>query len=100
MKDRRTLSLPGRWETASAVLGSIAEIVRFGLPEDYWDTYAASIRALTEEEIRQAAVDVIRPEALVWVIVGDRAKIEADIRELGFGEIVLLDADGNVVDES
>ncbi len=95
VKDRRTLSLPGRWETASAVLGSIAEIVRFGLPEDYWDTYADSIRALTEEEIRQAAVDVVHPEALVWVVVGDLAKIEAGIRELGFGEIVLLDADGN-----
>ena len=100
VKDRRTLSLPGRWETASAVLGSIGEIVRFGLPDDYWDTYAASIRALTEDEIRQAAVDVVRPEALVWVVVGDRAKIEADIRELGFGEIVLLDADGKVIDEA
>ena len=97
VKDRRTLSLPGRWETASAVLGSIAEIVRFGLPDDYWDTYAASIRALTEDEIRQAAVDVVRPEALVWVVVGDRAKIEAGIRELGLGEIVLLDADGNEI---
>ena len=97
VKARRTLSLPGRWETASAVLGSIAEIVRFGLPDDYWDTYAESIRGLTEEEIRQAAVDVLRPESLVWVVVGDRARIEADIRELGFGEIVLLDADGNEV---
>ena len=100
VKDRRTLSLPGRWETASAVLGSIGEIVRFGLPDDYWDTYAASIRALTEDEIRQAAVDVVRPEALVWVVVGDRAKIEDDIRELGFGAIVLLDADGNVIEGS
>ncbi|MCE2525907.1 MAG: insulinase family protein [Acidimicrobiia bacterium] len=95
VKDRRTLSLPGRWETASAVLGSLAEIVRFGLPDDYWDTYAGSIRALSEEEIRQAAVDVVHPEALVWVVVGDRAEIEAGIRELGFGDIVLLDADGN-----
>jgi len=27
-------------------------------------------------------------------VVGDRAKIEAGIRELNFGEIRLLDADG------
>ena len=100
VKDQRTLSLPGRWETASAVLGSLSEIVRFGLPDDYWDTYAGSVRALTEDEIRQAAVDVVRPEALVWVVVGDRAKIEDGVRALGFGEIVLLDADGNVVNES
>ena len=97
VKDRRTLSLPGRWETAWAVLGSIAEIVRFGLGDDYWDTYADDIRALTEEEIRQAAVDVVHPDGLVWVVVGDRSKVESEIRELGLGEVVVLDADGNVL---
>jgi zinc protease len=33
----------------------------------------------------------------VWVVVGDRAKIEAGVRELGFGEIRLIDAEGNPV---
>ena len=98
VKDKRTLSLPGRWETAWAVLGSISEIVRFGLPDDYWDTYTDAIRALTEEEIRQAAVDVVHADGLVWVVVGDRSKIESGIRELGLGEVVPLDADGNVLD--
>ena len=97
VKDRRTLSLPGRWETASAVLGSIVEIVRFGLPDDYWDTYADAVRALSEEEIHQAAVDVVYPEGLIWVVVGDRTRIEAGIRELDIGRIVPLDADGNVL---
>ena len=99
VKDRRTLSLPGRWETAGAVLGSIVEIVRFGLPDDYWDSYADSIRGIGDEEIRQAAVDVVNPPGLIWVVVGDRGRIEAGIRELGLGEIVSLDADGNVLEE-
>ena len=99
VKDRRTLSLPGRWETAGAVLGSIVEIVRFGLPDDYWDSYADGIRGIDDEEIRQAAVDVVNPPGLIWVVVGDRGRIEAGIRELGLGEIVSLDADGNVLDE-
>ena len=80
VKDRRTLSLPGRWETASAVLGSLSEIVRFGLPEDYWHTYADAVRSLSEAEIRQAAVDVVRPEGLIWIVVGDRSRIEEGIR--------------------
>jgi len=33
----------------------------------------------------------------VWVVVGDRAKIESGIRDLGWGDISFLDADGNVV---
>ncbi len=97
VKDQRTLSLPGRWETARAVVGSLSEIVRFKLPEDYWQNYADAVRGLSNAEIRQAAVDVVRPESLIWVVVGDRSRIEEGIRELGVGEVVLLDADGNPV---
>ena len=82
-------------ETASAVAGSLSEIVRFGLPEDYWHTYADAVRGLSEAEIQQAAVDAVRPEGLIWIVVGDRSRIEEGIRELGIGEVVVLDADGN-----
>ncbi len=98
VKDRRILSLPGRWETASAVVGSLSEIVRFGLSDDYWHTYADAVRRLSEAEIRRAAVEVVRPQRLIWVVVGDRNRIEADIRALRLGDIVALDADGNVLD--
>ena len=94
VKDERTLSLPGRWETAAAVLGAIGEIVRLGLPDDYWDTYADNVRGVTEAAVRQAAKEVVRPDALVWLIVGDRSRIEAEIRALNLGPLQLLNADG------
>ena len=90
-----TLSLPGRWETASAVLGDIAEIVTYDLPDDYWDSYADRVRSLSVEQVAKAAEAVVKPDRLLWVVVGDREKIEPRIRELGIGEITLLDADGN-----
>jgi len=31
------------------------------------------------------------------VIVGDRAKIEAGVKELGWGDVKYLDADGNPI---
>jgi zinc protease len=34
---------------------------------------------------------------VTWVIVGDRAQIEPKIRELGFTDIFVIDADGNVI---
>jgi zinc protease len=92
-----TLSLPGRWETASAVLEDIAEIVTYDLPDDYWDTYAGRVRNLSVEEVAEAARSVIKPDRLLWVIVGDRQAIEPRIRELQLGDITLLDADGNVI---
>jgi zinc protease len=95
-KDKNTLTLAGRWETANAVSNSLSEMVRFGLPDDYWNTYPDRVRGLSNDQIAGAATDVVQPDRMVWVVVGDRAKIEAGIRQLGYGEIILMDADGNI----
>jgi zinc protease len=33
---------------------------------------------------------------MIWVVVGDRAKIEAGVKELNLGEVRMMDADGKV----
>ena len=98
VKDSNTLSLPGRWETANAVLRDIGVIVAYDLPDDYWDTYVDNVRNLTLEQIAESAEDFIKPDNLVWVVVGDREIIEPRIRELELGEIIHLDADGNLLE--
>lgn len=92
-----TLTLPGSWETMNALGSSIGNIVRYGLDDRYYDTYAGKIRALKVGDMVPAAKVAIHPDKLVWVIVGDRAKIEAGIRALGLGEIRFIDADGKPV---
>jgi len=89
-----TLTLPGNWETMDAVQGSLEQLVTFGLDDHYYETYAQRVRALTIPDAAGAAQETIRPDHLVWVVVGDRSKIEPGIRELNFGEIRFLDADG------
>jgi len=95
-----TLTLPGSWETMGAVAGSIGEIVAFGLDDRYFDTYADRVRAQTAASVTSAAAKVVQPDRLVWVVVGDRAKIEGALRDLNLGEIHLVDADGNAVPTS
>jgi zinc protease len=92
-----TLSLPGSFETLNALGQSIIDIVRFGLPEDYYETYAGKVRALKSSDVEEGAKDILKPDHLIWVVVGDRAKIEAGIKELGLGEIRFLDADGKPI---
>jgi zinc protease len=92
-----TLTLSGRWETNNAVAGSLAQIVQFGLPTDYFDTYPAKVRALQLPAAQSVAKKVIHPEGVVYVVVGDRAKIEEGIRSLALGEVKLIDADGRPV---
>ena len=89
-----TLSLPGRWETNNAVGSSIEEIVRFDLPHDYYRTFASNVRALKLADLTSVATETIQPDKLIWVVVGDRAKIEAGIRELNLGPVQFIDADG------
>jgi len=90
-----TLTLAGRWETADAVAGSIGQIVRFGFPDDYFAGYAKKVRAVTLADVARAT-KVIHPGDLVWVIAGDRSKIEPGLKELGLGDVREIDADGNV----
>ena len=75
---------------------SIVDIVQFGLPDDYYDTYAAKVRALTTSDVNAAAKEIVRPDDMTWIIVGDRAKIEAGVRELNLGEFHMMDVDGRV----
>jgi zinc protease len=95
-----TLTLPGSWETMGAVAGSVGEIVAFGLADRYFHTYAERVRAHTAATVTAAARLAIQPDHLIWVVVGDRAKIERGLRELNLGEIHIIDADGNAVTTS
>jgi zinc protease len=94
IQDNQTLSLPGSRETMNSVGESIIDLVQFGLPDDYDETYAGKVRALRIADVDNAAKEVVHPQKLIWVVVGDRAKIEAGVRELNLGEIQFLDAEG------
>ena len=97
VKKNAILQLPGRFETKSSLRGALSRIWMFGLSPDYWETYAGEVRAITLDDIQRVARDVIRPDQMVWVVVGDRAQVESGLKELEFGELTLIDTDGNPV---
>jgi zinc protease len=94
----QTLRLPGRFETKRALETALQDIVVYGLPEDYYETYAAKVNALDLEKINAAAKQIVRPDQMVWIVVGDQAKIQKGIDELGFGEIHKMSPDGEILD--
>lgn len=96
-KNSIVLGLPGQWETMGAVLGSLEEMVEYGLADDYYQKYPGLVQKLTIADLSKAAAKTVHPEGVVWIIVGDRAQIEPKIKELGFSQISVIDGDGNVV---
>ncbi|WP_133478460.1 M16 family metallopeptidase [Cognatilysobacter segetis] len=91
-----TLSLPGAYETASSVMGTVADIVRYGRPDDYVVRRKAEIESLTPEQVKAAAT-ALDPNAMTWVVVGDLKQTEAKVRALNLGEVIVIDADGKPV---
>ncbi len=97
VRSRDVRALSGQFESNASVSGAIGDMVRFGRPDDYVRTLRSRLEAQTDAGVRQAAAQAFRPDSLTWVIVGDLAKIEAPIRQLGLGTVQVLDADGNVL---
>jgi predicted Zn-dependent peptidase len=97
IKDGDVRSMPGQYETARAVLGSIANIELYNRPDDYVQTLKSRIDAQKDADIEAAAKEVIHPDKLTWVIVGDLAKIEKPIRDLKIGDVKVMDTDGKIV---
>jgi zinc protease len=90
----QTLGLPGRFDNLDALERAAIDIVSLGYPDDYYANYAKNVRALDEKALADAARTFIRPGEIVWLVVGDLAKVEAGIRELKLGEVIRLDESG------
>ncbi len=85
-----TLKLPGQHETTGAILGSLAEQVIYGLPENYFNRFVRDVRELKVNDLPPAARRLLQPAALTWVVVGDLQKIEAEVRALKLGPVERL----------
>ncbi|MGP1667507.1 MAG: hypothetical protein ACTS5I_16700, partial [Rhodanobacter sp.] len=64
---------------------------------DYVQTLKPHLEAITPAAAEAAIKEIIKPEAMTWVIVGDLKQIEAPVRALNLGEVQVIDADGKPV---
>jgi zinc protease len=90
-------SMPGSYQTTAAVMGALQGIAQYNRPDDYVQTLKSRIETQSDASVQAAAKQLIHPDQLTWVIVGDLQKIEAPIRALKLGDVQVLDADGKTV---
>ena len=79
----RINALPGRFETAEAVLGAMMTNDLFGRPDNYHETLAAKYRAFGAADLDKAMRAAVDPKGFVWVVVGDAAKVRPQLDKLG-----------------
>jgi predicted Zn-dependent peptidase len=92
-KAYRTGSLPIALQTPGSVGGALAQIVEFGLPDDYFTRKYTEYTKLAKADVDAAAERRLHPEAAVIVIEGDAEKILPGLESAGIGA-VRVDADG------
>lgn len=76
-------SLPGSFETSGDLLGALISLDTLGRPDDYYEKLPARYRAMKASDLDAAARKAIRPDDLIWIVVGDAAKVEPQLKDLG-----------------
>lgn len=97
VKNNQILALPGQWETNRAVNNSLYDLVKYDLPDDYYQSYDSNIKNLSLSDMKEVSAKIVKPNEVNWFMVGDRAKIVDKLDQLGFDSIIEIDADGNIL---
>jgi zinc protease len=85
---------PIRYETASAIASALANLVIYGLPADYYDTYRDNVRAVTAVDVLAAARVHLDPTRLQVVVVGDPEAVRVPLEGVGAGPVLVYDETG------
>jgi zinc protease len=96
-RDSLVRSLPGRFETTAQAAGSFSTLFVYDLGLDYYSKYIERVVGIDASTAHAAAQKHLHPDRLLVVAVGDRAKIEADLKKLDLGTAEYRDTEGNVV---
>jgi len=86
---------PIRFETTSAIAAALATLVVHALPEDYYDQYRERVRAVSREQILEAARRHLQPDTLQILAVGDPSVVRERLAAMQFGPVTVYDTAGN-----
>jgi zinc protease len=96
-RDAMALSYARRFETLGALLGMLGQIAAYDLPFDYVAGEQALIRDMTLEQHQALAQQYLNTDHTIYLVVGDARTQLPELRGLGLGNPIMLDADGNRV---
>ena len=83
---------PLRFESTGGIAAAIEPIAIYGLAEDFWQTYRDKLEAVTSVDAHNAAIELIRPDELLILAVGDARVIRGDVEALGIAPVEVVPA--------
>lgn len=77
-----SLELAGTFERSASVLGQMQSDALYGRATDYAESLAAQYRNMDADTLNGAMRSALNPKTLTWLIVGDAAKVEEQLKAL------------------
>lgn len=78
------------FETAGAKLGLLGNISKYGWKPDYVKGREQIVKDMTVARIRDLSAKYFDPNRMIWLVVGDAKTQLPRLKELGFGDPILL----------
>jgi len=93
VKDYLIGVFPLRFESTGGVASAMEPLAIYRLPYDYWQTYRANLDAVTPAEARAIAEELLSPDDLLCLVVGDASKVRDDLEAAGIGPLEVVSPD-------
>jgi zinc protease len=88
----------GRFETTDGLSFAVADLVTYGRPLDEYATLSSRLETIAPADVLDAMRRFVHPDAMKIFVVGDRTKVESQLKELGMGPIEVRNAYGEIAD--
>ena len=89
--------LPGAFESGGALMGSMMSNNRFGRSDDYVTKLSEEYKKVSLSAVRKKNKELIIPDTMTWMIVGDLKKVEPQLKGLKLGKRVYMNTNGQVL---
>ncbi|HEY3296334.1 MAG TPA: pitrilysin family protein [bacterium] len=89
-KDNLIKGYPQDFETFNALAGQLNSIFLYNLPADEWTSYVGKVKTVSSDVASGIAKKHIHPDNLLIVVIGDRQKVETELKNLKLGDVTVL----------
>jgi predicted Zn-dependent peptidase len=92
-KNNLAMSYAPGFQSVAGIAARLADRVLYDLPPDYFNQYTSRVLAVTPADVERVARTYIDPDNIAVIIVGDRSRIESQVRQQDLGPIQFLSID-------
>jgi zinc protease len=96
-KERLVGALPSRFTTTEQTVGTFSELYVYDLGTDYYTKFIPKVQGITIANVQEISRKHLLASRPIVILVGDRNRIEGELKALELEPLEIRDAAGNVI---